>query len=93
MTHALIGRLFSTKTLIRIAVAALSLHSMEAAFAQGLSAGATAPMYGTTWAAARVQSHGLSAQNVTSEPSKAARADAPMSGERSAHLSSHRIGG
>jgi hypothetical protein len=93
MTHALIGRLFSMKTLVRIAFAALSLHATGAAFAQGLSAGATAPMYGTTWAATRSQSHNLNAQNVRSEPSKAARAEASMSGERSARLSSHRTGG
>jgi hypothetical protein len=93
MTHALIGRLFSMKTLVRIAFAALSLHATGAAFAQGLSAGATAPMYGTTWAVARAQAHNLNAQNVTSEPSKAARAEASMSDERSARLSSHRTGG
>ena len=78
MTHALIGRLFSTKTLVRIAFAALSLQATGAAFAQGLSAGTTAPMYGTTWAATRSQS--LNAQNMTSEPSKAARAETHRTG-------------
>jgi hypothetical protein len=80
MTHALIGRLFSTKTLVRVAFAALSLHATGAAFAQGLSAGTTAPMYGTTWAATRSQSQNLNAQNVTSEPSKAARAETHRTG-------------
>ena len=65
MTHALIGRLFSTKALLRVAFATLSLNFMGTAFAQGLSAGATAPMYGTTWAATRSQSQNLNAQNVT----------------------------
>jgi hypothetical protein len=93
MTYALIRRLFSTKTLLRVGFTALSLHSMGAAFAQGVPAGTMAPMYGTTWAAAQAQSHSLTAQNVASEPAKTARAEASMSGERSARLSSHRTGG
>jgi hypothetical protein len=93
MTHALIGRLFSTKTLVRIAFVALSLHSMGTAFAQGAPAGTRAPIYGSTWATAQAQSHNLTAQNVASEPLNAARAEAPVIGERSAHLSSHRTGG
>ena len=80
MTYALIRRLVSTKTLIRVGFAALSLHATGAAFAQGLSAGATAPMYGTTWAATRSRSHDLNAQNMTSESSKAARAEAHRTG-------------
>ena len=92
MTHALIGRLVSMKTLVRIAFAALSLHATGAAFAQGLSAGATAPMYGTTWAAAQAQSHSLNAQNVASEPAKTARVEAPVISEHSARLPSHRTG-
>ena len=80
MTYTLIRRLFSTKNLLRVAFAVLSLHATGAAFAQGLSAGATAPMYGTTWAAAQAQSHSLNAQNVASEPSKAARAETHRTG-------------
>ena len=93
MTCALIGRLVSTKTLARIAFAAVSLYSMGTAFAQGVPAGTTAPMYGTTWAAAQAQSHSLNAQNMTSEPAKAARINAPLTSDRTAHLPSHRTGG
>jgi hypothetical protein len=80
MTYALIRRLVSTKTLLRVGFAALSLHATGAAFAQGLSAGATAPMYGTTWAATRSQSQNLNAQNMTSEASKTARAETHRTG-------------
>jgi len=93
MIHALISRLFSTKTLARVAFTALSLHSMGMAFAQGVPAGTMAPMYGTTWAAARAQSHSLNAQNMVSEPSKAARAEAPSTAENKIRLLSHRTGG
>src|SRR5437588_384562 len=93
MRHALIGCLFSTKTLVRIAFTALSLHSMETAFAQGVPAGTTAPMYGTTWATARAQSHSLNAQNMASESSKTARAEAPRTVENKIRLVSHRTGG
>ena len=80
MTYALIGRLVSTKTLLRVGFAALSLHATGAAFAQGVPAVTTAPMYGTTWAATRSQSQNLTAQNVASEPSKAARAETHRTG-------------
>ena len=80
MTYALIGRLVSTKTLIRVAFGTLSLHSVGTAFAQGVPAGTTAPMYGTTWAAARSQSQNLNAQNMTSESSKSARAETHRTG-------------
>jgi hypothetical protein len=93
MTYALIDRLVSTKTLIRIAFTALSLHSMGIAFAQGVPAGTTAPMYGTTWAAAQAQSYSLTAQNMTSESSKAARAEAPKTADNKIPLFSHRTGG
>jgi len=93
MTHALIGRLVSTKALVRVGFAALSLHSMGPAFAQGLSAGATAPMYGTPRAAAQAQSHSLNAQNMASESSKAARAEAPKAADNKIRLFSHRTGG
>jgi hypothetical protein len=79
--------------LIRVAFATLSIHSMGTAFAQGVPAGTMAPVYGTTWAAARAQSHSLNAQNVTSEPSKTARAEAPGAAENKTHLFSHRTGG
>ena len=93
MTYALIGRLVSTKTVIRVAFTALSLHSMGAAFAQGVPAGTTAPMYGTTWAAAQAQSHNLNAQNVASEPSPIARAEAPRKADNKIRPFSHRTGG
>src|SRR5437868_932979 len=93
MTYTLIGRLFSTKTLLRVGFTALSLHSMGTAFAQGVPAGTTAPMYGTTWAAARSQSHNLNAQNMTSESAKTTRAEAPRTADNKIHLFSHRTGG
>jgi hypothetical protein len=93
MTYALIGRLFSTKTLLRVGFTALSLHSMETAFAQGVPAGTTAPMYGTTWAAAQAQSHSLTAQNMASESSKTAQAEAPRMADNKIRLVSHRTGG
>ena len=92
MTHALIGRLFSTKTLIRVAFATLSIHSMGMAFAQGVPAGTMAPVYGTTWAAARAQSHNVDAQTMASESSEAAQLKAPRTAESNARLSAHRIG-
>jgi hypothetical protein len=93
MTYALIGRLVSTKTLLRVAFTALSLHAMGTAFAQGVPAGTTAPMYGTTWAAARAQSHSLTAQNVASESSKVAPAEAPRTADNKIRPFSHRTGG
>ena len=93
MTYALIGRLISTKTLLRVGFTALSLHSMGTAFAQGVPAGTTVPMYGTTWAAAQAQSHSLNAQNVGSEPSPIARAEAPRTADNKIRPVSHRIGG
>jgi len=93
MTYTLIGRLFSTKTLLRVGFTVLSLHSMGTAFAQGVPAGTTAPMYGTTWAGAQTRSHSLNAQNAASEPSQAARAEAPRTAENKIRLFSHRTGG
>ena len=93
MTYALIRRLVSTKTVIRVAFAALSLHSVGTAFAQGVPAGTTAPMYGTTWAAARAQSHSLNAQNMASESARTARAEAPRTADNKIRPVSHRTGG
>jgi hypothetical protein len=93
MAQALYSHLFSTKTLVRIAFAALSLHSMGTVFAQGVPAGTTAPMYGTTWAAAQAQSHNLNAQNMASESAKTARAEAPRTADNKIRLFSHRTGG
>lgn len=93
MTYVLIRRLVSTKALLRVGFTVLSLHFMGAAFAQGVPAGTMAPMYGTTWAAAQAQSHSLTAQNMTSESAKTARADAPRTADNKIHLFSHRIGG
>ena len=93
MTYALIGRLVSTKTLLRIAFTALSLHPMGTAFAQGVPAGTTAPTYGTNWAAPRAQADRLNTQNVASESAKTAPAEAPKAAENKRHLFSHRPGG
>jgi hypothetical protein len=61
--------------------AVLSLYSIGTAFAQGVPAGTMAPMYGTTWAAARAQAHSLNAQIMASEASKTAPAEAPRAAE------------
>jgi uncharacterized protein involved in high-affinity Fe2+ transport len=87
MAQTLYGRLFSTKTLVRIAFAALSLPSIGTAFAQGVPAGTQAPVYGTTWAAMRMQSHNVDPQTAALEASKA------KATERDARLSAHRTGG
>ncbi|WP_146101681.1 hypothetical protein [Rhodopila globiformis] len=55
MRQALYCRLFSTKSLVRVAYAVLSLHSMGSAFGQGLPAGTQAPVHGTIRAAAQAQ--------------------------------------
>ena len=93
MAHTLYGHLVSTKTLIRVGFAVLSLYSIGAAFAQGVPAGTRAPMYGTTWTAARAQAYSLNTQNMASEASKTARTEAPKAAENKSHLPSHRTGG
>jgi len=93
MAHTLYGHLFSTKTLIRVGFAVLSLNSIGTALAQGMPAGAMAPMYGTTWAAARAQAHSLNAQNMAAEASKTAQAEAPRAADNQIRLFSHRTGG
>jgi len=93
MARTLYGHLFSTKTLIHVGFAVLSLYAIGAAFAQGVPTGTMAPMYGTSWAAARAQARSLNAQNVASEASKTAPAEAPKAAENKRHLSSHRPGG
>ena len=93
MAHTLYGHLISTKTLIRVGFTVLSLYPIGTAFAQGVPAGTMAPMYGTTWAAARAQAQSLNAQNMASEASKTARTEAPKAAESKSHLSSHRPGG
>jgi hypothetical protein len=93
MTRALYGRLFSTKTLAVVAVAALSLQSMGSAFAQAAMANINPPAYGTTWAAAKARSPGLDGQNMASEHAKTARVEAPKTTESVVTSSSHRTGG
>jgi len=93
MAHTLYGHLGSTKTLICVGFAVLSLNSIGTALAQGMPAGAMVPMYGTTWAAARAQAHSLNAQTMAPESSKTAQAEAPKTVENKSHLSSHRPGG
>ena len=93
MARTLYGYLVSTETLIRVGFALLSLYAIGTAFAQGVPAGTTAPMYGTSWAAARAQAQSLNAQNMASEAAKTARTEAPKAAENKSHLSSHRPGG
>ena len=93
MARTLYGHLFSTKTLIHVGFAVLSLYAIGTAFAQGVPAGTRAPMYGTSWAAPRAQADRLNAQNVASEPAKTAPVEAPKTTENKSHLSSHRTGG
>ena len=76
MTRVLYGHLFSTKTLVCTTFAILNLGLIGAASAQGLSAGTTAPVYGTTWAAAQASSDSLNAR-IALEPSKAGQVEAP----------------
>jgi hypothetical protein len=87
VTRALYGRLFSTKTLVRVAFATLSLLSMASAFGQGLRH--DGPFYGPSWAAA--QSRSLNAQNTASESSKPTRINTPLTSDRAARLSPHRV--
>ena len=93
MAHTLYGHLFSTKTLIHVGFAVLSLYAIGTALAQGVPAGTTVPMYGTSWAAPRAQADRLNTQNVASEAAKTARTEAPKAAENKSHLSSHRTGG
>ena len=93
MARTLYGHLFSTKTLIHVGFAVLSLYAIGTAFAQGVPTGTTAPMYGTRWAAARAQAPSLNAQNMASEASKTAQAEAPRAADNKSRLSSHRPGG
>ena len=93
MARTLYGHLFSTKTLIHVGFAVLSLYAIGTAFAQGVPAGTTAPMYGTSWAAPRAQADRPNAQTMASEASKTARTEAPKAAENKSHLSSYRPGG
>ena len=93
MARTLYGHLFSTKILIHVGFAVLSLYAIGTAFAQGVPAGTMAPMYGTTWAAARAQAHSLNAQNMAPESSKTAQAEAPKTADNKIPLFSHRTGG
>ena len=93
MAHTLYGHLVSTKTLIRVGFTVLSLYPIGTAFAQGVPAGTTAPMYGTGWAVARAQASSPNAKNMASEASKPAPAEAPRAAENKSHLPSHRTGG
>jgi len=93
MTRALYDRLFSTKTLVRIACTALSLNSMGTAWAQGVPAGTQAPRYGTTWAAMRAQSHDTNLQTLALDSSKTVRGETSKPTESSVHRSTHHSGG
>ena len=93
MTRTLYRHLVSTKTLIHVGFAVLSLHSIGAAFAQGATAMIKPQVYGTTWAAAHARSHSLDGQTMALESSKPARAEASKTAENKSHLSSQRTGG
>ena len=93
MARTLYGHLFSTKTLIHVGFAVLSLYAIGTAFAQGVPTGTTAPMYGTSWAAALAEARSLNAQTMASEAAKTARTEAPKAAENKRHLPSHRTGG
>ncbi|PPQ39230.1 hypothetical protein [Rhodopila globiformis] len=93
MGHALFRTLFSTRTLVRVAFAALSLHCMGTAFGQGLGAGTTAPMYGTAWATARTLSRMQDMPFMASARPKARRADAAAAPHGTPYPSSQRRGG
>ena len=93
MTCALIGRLISTKTLIRVAYACLSLNSIGTAIAQGVRTSTLPPAYGTTWATARAQPHGADAWNVGAESSSIGQAEASRTSQSHIRASSHRTGG
>jgi hypothetical protein len=62
-----LARLFSTKTLVRVAFTTLSLHCMGSAFGQGSSADTRLLTHATTYRIAQPASHGLNAQHLTSE--------------------------
>ena len=88
-----LAHLFSTKTLVRVAFTTLSLHSMGTAFGQGLAAGTTAPVYGTTWAAARTRSHVQDTPAMASRQPKDGPAAASATARGDLHVSSRRTGG
>jgi hypothetical protein len=93
MGHALFRTLFSTRTLVRIAFAALSLHCMGSAFGQGLGSGTTAPVYGTPWATARTLSRMQDIPVMASARPKARQAGAAATPHDRLHPSSRRTGG
>src|ERR1700761_5865412 len=93
MTRTRYGHLFSTKTLIRVGFAVLSLHSVGAAFAQGATAMIKPPVYGTTSAAAHARSHSLDAQAMALDSSKTTQMEAPRTAENETRRFSHRTGG
>jgi hypothetical protein len=93
MAQALYSHLFSTKTLVRVAFAALSLPSMGSAWAQGLPAGTMAPVYGTAWSAAQAGSHSSNTPTLASEQSKTGRVEAARTPDSHVRLSFHRTGG
>jgi hypothetical protein len=88
-----LARLFSTKTLARVAFTTLSLHFMSSAFGQGLPAGTMAPVYCTSWPPAQAPSHSLNTQTMTSEAAKPIRINAPLTSDRNACLPFRRTGG
>ena len=93
MARTLSGHLVSTKTLIRVGFAVLSLYSIGTAFAQGATAMIKPPVYGTTWSAAHARSHGLDGQTMALDSSKTTQMEAPRTVENKIRLFSHLTGG
>jgi hypothetical protein len=93
MTRTLDSRLVSTKTLVRVGVAVLSLNWVGTAFAQGATATVNPPAYGSAWANDHAQSHSLDGRNVALDSSKATRVEAPKKTDGTARLSTRRDGG
>jgi hypothetical protein len=93
MIYALFRSLCSTRTLVRVAFATLSLNFMGTAFGQGLAAGTTAPVYGSTWAAAHARRHGQDAPVMASQQPKSGQAAVPATAHGDPRLRSRRASG
>jgi hypothetical protein len=91
MTRALHSRLFSTKTLVGVGVAALSLAWMGTALAQGATATVNPPVYGGAWASDHAKARSLDERNVAQD--KSTGTQSPKKADSTARLSTHRDGG
>lgn len=91
MTRTLYSRLVSTKTLVRLGVAALSLNWAGAALAQGATATVNPPVYGSAWATDHARPQSTDQRNMALD--KAARLEAPKTTDGNARLPANRTGG